>query len=73
MHNSRKTEYNDTGELFLKFQYRNGKAETFPYKISFIWKQDYNENDIFGESPVEAIAPMMDVIGTIDRGNYKGD
>ena len=31
-------------------------------------KQDYNENDIFGESPVEAIAPMMDVIGTIDRG-----
>ena len=62
------TKYNDTGELFLKFQYRNGKSGTFPYKDIIHLKQDYNENDIFGESPVEAIAPMMDVIGTIDRG-----
>lgn len=62
------TKYNDTGELFLKFQYRNGKSGTFPYKDIIHLKQDYNENDIFGESPVEAIAPMMDVIGTIDKG-----
>ncbi|MCQ4891446.1 phage portal protein, partial [[Eubacterium] rectale] len=52
------TKYNDTGELFLKFQYRNGKSGTFTYIDIIILKQDYNQNDIFGESPVEAIAPM---------------
>lgn len=60
--------YNNTGELFLKFQYRNGKSGTFRYSDIIHLRQDYNEDDIFGESPAAALAGMMDVIGTIDKG-----
>jgi len=63
--------YNDSGELFLKFQYRNGKSGTFPYGDIIHLKQDYNENDIFGESPAKALSQMMEVIGTIDQGIVK--
>lgn len=63
--------YNDTGELFLKFQYRNGKSGTFRYSDIIHLRQDYNEDDIFGESPAPALAGMMEVIGTIDRGIIK--
>lgn len=63
--------YNDTGELFLKFQYRNGQSGTFRYSDIIHLRQDYNEDDIFGESPAPALAGMMEVIGTIDRGIIK--
>ena len=55
-------------ELFLKFQYRNGKSDIFPYSEIIHLRQDYNEHDLFGESPAVALKDMMDVIGTIDRG-----
>lgn len=64
------TKYDD-GELFLKFQYRNGKTGIFPYSQIIHLRQDFNEDDIFGESPAGAIAEMMDVIGTIDQGIIK--
>ena len=62
------TKYNESGELFLKFQYRNGKSGTFRYTDIIHLRQDYNEDDIFGESPAPALAEMMNVIGTIDQG-----
>ncbi|MCX4376705.1 MAG: phage portal protein [Lachnospiraceae bacterium] len=64
------TEYNN-GELFLKFTYRNGKGQKFPYSEIIHLRQDFNENDIFGESPAKALAQMMEVIGTIDQGMIK--
>ena len=63
--------YSDTGELFLKFQYRNGKSGTFRYSDIIHQRQDYNDDDIFGESPAPALAGMMEVIGTIDKGIIK--
>ncbi|MCI6466391.1 MAG: phage portal protein [Faecalicatena sp.] len=63
--------YNDTGELFLKFQYRNGKTGTFKYSDIIHLRQDYNSDDIFGESPAPALAQMMEVLGTIDQGIIK--
>lgn len=63
--------YNDTGELFLKFQYRNGKTGTFKYSDIIHLRQDYNGDDIFGESPAPALAQMMEVLGTIDQGIVK--
>lgn len=60
--------YNGNGELFLKFQYRNGKQGVFRYSDVIHLKQDYNEDDIFGESPAQALTTMMEVIGTIDKG-----
>lgn len=64
------TKYVDD-ELFLKFQYKNGKSGIFPYSQIIHLKQDFNDDDIFGESPAKAIAPMMEVIGTIDQGIIK--
>lgn len=58
-------------ELYLKFQYKNGKSGTFPYDQIIHLRQDFNENDIFGESPATALASMMEVIGTIDQGIIK--
>lgn len=63
--------YNDSGELFLKFQYRNGKSGVFRYSDIIHLRQDYNENDLFGESPALALSEMMEVIGTIDKGIVK--
>lgn len=58
-------------ELYLKFQYRNGKSSLFPYSQVIHLRQDFNENDIFGESPAGALASLMEVIGTIDQGIIK--
>ncbi len=64
------TEYLN-GELYLKFQYRNGKTGVFPYEQIIHLRQDFNEHDIFGENPAPALASMMEVIGTIDQGIIK--
>lgn len=58
-------------ELYLKFQYKNGGTGTFPYDQIIHLRQDFNDHDIFGESPAHALAPMMEVIGTIDQGIVK--
>lgn len=58
-------------ELYLRFQYRNGKFNTFPYDQIIHLRQDFNEHDIFGESPAPALASLMEVIGTIDQGIIK--
>lgn len=63
--------YNDAGDLFLKFQYRNGKNGIFRYEDIIHLKQDYNQHDVFGESPARALSQMMEVIGTIDQGIIK--
>ena len=68
---SAEAKYNDTGELFLRFLYRNGKSGVFRYSDIIHLRQDYNDDDIFGESPAPALAGMMDVIGTIDQGIVK--
>ena len=68
---SAEAKYNDTGELFLRFLYRNGNSGVFRYSDIIHLRQDYNDDDIFGESPAPALAGMMDVIGTIDQGIVK--
>lgn len=65
------TKYNDSGELFLKFQYKNGNSGIFKYSDIIHLRQDYNENDIFGTSPALALTSMMQVITTIDQGIIK--
>ncbi len=65
------TKYSEAGELFLKFQYKNGKTGTFRYSDIIHLRQDYNENEIFGDSPAPALSGMMEVITTIDQGIIK--
>lgn len=63
--------YNKDGELFLKCTMKNGKVITYPYRDIIHLRQDYNENDIFGESPREALLPLMEIVNTTDQGIVK--
>ena len=54
--------------LYLKFYFPNGRQATFPYTDVIHLRHDVYENDIFGESPVPALAGLMDVISTTDQG-----
>lgn len=63
--------YDKNGELFLKFTLQNGKLLTFPYRDIIHLRQDFNENDIFGDSPAKAITSLMEVVNTTDQGIVK--
>ncbi|WP_042352265.1 phage portal protein [Bacillus massiliigorillae] len=60
-----------TGELYLKFLFSNGKYQTIPYKHIIHLRNDYNSNDLFGDSPRDVLLPLMDVVTTIDQGIIK--
>lgn len=63
--------YDSECNLFLKFTLKNGKNVTFPYTDIIHIRQDYNDNDIFGESPKEALLPLMNIVSTTDQGIVK--
>ncbi|SKA89664.1 phage portal protein, HK97 family [Clostridium sp. USBA 49] len=63
--------YNSTGDLFLKFYFQNGKSSVFPYSDIIHLRDDYNDNDIFGEPPGKALTSLMNIVGTIDQGIIK--
>lgn len=63
--------YNQQGELFLKFTNKNGKIVTYPYIDIIHLRQDINENDLFGDSPREALLPLMEIVSTTDQGIVK--
>lgn len=60
--------YDRGGALYLRFLMANGKFSTFPYGDILHLRQDFCENELFGESPMGAIAPLMEVAGTTDKG-----
>lgn len=59
------------GSLFLKFYFRNGEQMTIPYEDIIHLRQDFNENDLFGDAPGEALTSLMEVVTTIDQGVVK--
>lgn len=59
------------GQLFLKFTLANGKAVTFRYTDIIHLRKDFNSNEIFGDSPAEALTPLMETISTTDQGIVK--
>ena len=63
--------YDQQGELYLKFTMKNGKTLTYPYLNIIHLRQDYNENDIFGESPRDALISLMEIVNTTDQGIVK--
>lgn len=63
--------YDRSGLLYLKFTMQNGKMVTFPYADIIHLRQDYNSNDIFGESPAAALTPLMEIVNTTDQGIVK--
>lgn len=63
--------YSQHGQLFLKFTMQNGKQFTFPYADVLHLRQDYNDNDIFGDPLAPALEPLMDIVSTTDQGIIK--
>jgi len=62
---------NNQGETFLKFTLRNGRDVTFRYADIIHLRKDFNNNEIFGDSPAQALAPLMEIVNTTDQGIVK--
>ena len=62
---------NGNGELFLRFTLKNGKTVTFKYTDIIHLRKDFNDNEIFGDSPAPALTQLMEVINTTDQGFVK--
>lgn len=60
-----------SNELHLKFIYKNGKSNTFPYTEIIHLRNDFCDNDIFGNSPAQALTPLMEIVNTTDQGIVK--
>lgn len=58
-------------ELYLKFYFLNGNTAEFPYSEIIHLRNDFNENDLFGDSPKEALTQLMDIVATTDQGIIK--
>lgn len=58
-------------ELYLKFYFLNGKQLTVPYTEVIHLRDDFGDNDIFGESPAKALSELMNIVTTIDQGMVK--
>lgn len=63
--------YTPSGSLNLKFYMMNGTIMAFPYTEIIHIRDDYFDNDIFGNSPAEALTQIMNVVGTIEQGIVK--
>lgn len=57
--------------LHLKFYFMNGATNIFPYTEVIHIRDDFFNNDIFGDSSVEALSQLMNVVTTIDQGIIK--
>ena len=62
---------NNQGETFLKFTLRTGREVTFRYTDIIHLRKDFNNNEIFGDSPAQALAPLMEIVNTTDQGIVK--
>lgn len=62
---------NGKGELFLRFTLRNGRTVVFRYTDVIHLRKDFNDNEIFGDSPAPALTQLMEVISTTDQGIIK--
>lgn len=63
--------YDKEGYLYIRFNMRNGKTVTYPYEDIIHIRKDFNENDIFGDSPTKALTSLMEIVNTTDQGIVK--
>ncbi|NJP37185.1 phage portal protein [Alkalicoccus luteus] len=55
-------------DIYLRFHFHNGMKMTVPYSDVIHLRQDYNEHQLFGDSPDAALRDLMEVVSTIDQG-----
>lgn len=64
---SAEAKYDESGKLYIKFTYQNGKRDMFLYSDIIHLRDDYFFNDIFGENPAEGLSQLMTISGSIDK------
>lgn len=60
-----------SGNLFFRFNMAKGDTYTIPFQDIVHLRDDFMSNDIFGEPPIDALRPVMEVINTTDQGIVK--
>lgn len=64
--------YDSGGHLSIRFYFLNGRTMLVPYGDLIHLRDDVNVGgEFFGGSKVELLLPLMELIGTIDRGIIK--
>lgn len=61
----------ENGQLFLRFYYKNGKNGRFPYTEIIHLRDDFLNDDVFGDNPGRALTELMECVTTIDQGIVK--
>ncbi|MBR2311124.1 MAG: phage portal protein [Oscillospiraceae bacterium] len=62
-------EYDDGGRLYIRFYMPKGQQFVFAYTdLIHLWGDPQTGGDFFGGSKVEQLLPLMEQIGTIDKG-----
>lgn len=62
-------EYDDAGQLRIRFYFLNGQTFVFAYSDLIHLRGDVGiGNEFFGGSKIEQLLPLMELIGHIDRG-----
>lgn len=56
------------GELYVRFQFPNGKKLTAHYNQFIHLRRFFSKSDMFGESNNEALLPTLELIHTTDEG-----
>ena len=63
------SEYDEAGRLYIRFYMRNGQNFVFAYSDLIHMRGDpCTGGDFWGGSKVEQLLPLMEQIGTIDKG-----
>lgn len=57
-----------SGFYFIKFWLKDSKTLTVPYEELIHLRMHYDEKDLFGEGNQKALATVMEVINTTDKG-----
>lgn len=60
-----------SNRLYIRFNLLNGREVTFKYSDIIHLRKDFNEDDIFGTSNAESLAPLMEIVNTTDQGIVK--
>lgn len=63
--------YDAQGTLIIRFTYKNGTTNAFYYSDILHLRRDYNDDDVFGSTPGEALSQLMECVGVIDQGIVK--
>jgi len=55
-------------EMFIKFRFNTGKSVVVPYADCVHLRKDFNSSDIFGDTGIDALSALMNIITTTDQG-----